>query len=139
MGVEGPKAVVGQWIDAWNRQDLDAAQDLLAPNYVRHDANIADIVGPQSQRLFIASVFDAFPDLHLHVKHLLGEADLVAARLTIRGTQQGDFLGVPATRREVSFESQELYRLMDGKIAEQWVLIDTWGLLQRLGAIPEPK
>jgi hypothetical protein len=30
----------------------------------------------------------------------------------------------------------DTYRLSDGKMAEQWVLMDALGLFQQLGAIP---
>ena len=65
MSVEDQNAVVRRWMDAWNKQDLDAAENLLAPDYVRHDANLPDIDGPAAQREFIAGFFSAFPDLDL--------------------------------------------------------------------------
>ena len=56
----------------------------------------------------------------------------------MRGTHQGDFVGVPATGREVRFESMEVFRLDSGKVAEQWVVMNALGLFQQLGAIPTP-
>jgi ketosteroid isomerase-like protein len=80
MPAEDPRAVIRRWVEAWNAQDLDAAEELLAPEFVRHDANLPDVVGPQV----------------------------------------------------------ESYRLADGKLAEQWVVMDALGLLQQLGAVPGP-
>jgi ketosteroid isomerase-like protein len=51
---EDPKAVIRRWVEAWNAQDLDAAEELLAPEFVRHDANLPDVVGPQAERQHIA-------------------------------------------------------------------------------------
>jgi ketosteroid isomerase-like protein len=45
---EDPKAVIRRWVEAWNAQDLDAAEELLAPEFVRHDANLPDVVGPRA-------------------------------------------------------------------------------------------
>jgi hypothetical protein len=38
MPAEDPKAVIRRWVEAWDAQDLDAAEELLAPEFVRHDA-----------------------------------------------------------------------------------------------------
>jgi steroid delta-isomerase-like uncharacterized protein len=138
MSVEENKAVVRRWVTAWNEQDLDAAEGLLAPGYVRHDANAPDVVGPAAERQFIAGALAAFPDLRFDVEQLVAEGDLVLGRYTARGTQRGDFAGVAATHRAVVFVATESYRLEGGRIAEQWVVMDTLGLLQQLGALPAP-
>jgi predicted ester cyclase len=59
-------------------------------------------------------------------------------RHVVRGTQRGEFLGVPATGRVVTFQAVDIFRLTGNKIVEQWVVIDALGLLQQLGAIPNP-
>ena len=92
--------------------------------------------GPAAQREFIAGIFSAFPDLDLQVDQFITQDDLVAARVSLRGTHRGEFSGVPATGNDVAFESVEIFRLAGGKIAEQWVLMNTMGLFQQLGAIP---
>jgi steroid delta-isomerase-like uncharacterized protein len=136
VSVEENKEVVRRWLEAWNTKDLNAAEVLLAPDYVRHDANIPDIVGPQAQLQFIAVVLAAFPDVHFTMEQLVAEENLVVSRLIVRGTHQAEFMGVPASDRQVNFQSVEIYRLSDAKIAEQWVVMDVLGLLQQLGAIP---
>jgi steroid delta-isomerase-like uncharacterized protein len=136
MSREDQKAVVRRWLQAWNTKDLDSAIDLLAPEYVRHDANLPDVVGPGAQREFIAGVLNAFPDFDLKPDQLIADEDLVMVRSVVRGTHLGDFLGVPATGREVRFEAMDIFRLSDNKIIEQWVVIDALGLLQQIGAVP---
>jgi steroid delta-isomerase-like uncharacterized protein len=138
MSVEEQNAVIQRWLEAWNRQDLDAVEDLLASNYVRHDANFPDVDGPTAQLEFIAAVFRAFPDLHVQAEQLIAQDDHVAVRVSLGGTHQGDFVGVPATGRKVRFESMEVFRLDGGKVAEQWVVMNALGLFQQLGAIPTP-
>ena len=138
MSGEEQKAVVRRWIEAWNAQDLDSAVDLLAPEYVRHDANLPDVVGPGAQREFIAGVLSAFPDLDLTPEQFIAEEDLVVVRHVVRGTHRGEFLGVPATGRQVTFQAIDIFRLSGNKIVEQWVVMDALGLLQQIGAVPPP-
>jgi steroid delta-isomerase-like uncharacterized protein len=135
MSTDENKAVIERWIQAWNAGDLESAVGLLADDYVRHDANLPEVVGPQAERQFIATVLAAFPDLHVRIDQLFAEDALVALRYTIEGTHRGEFLGVPATGRRVSVQSAETYRLSDGRLAEQWVVMDALGLFQQLGVV----
>jgi steroid delta-isomerase-like uncharacterized protein len=138
MSTQEREIVVLRWIEAWNLQDLDASAELLEPEFVRHDANLPDVVGPQAQRAFLAGVFRSFPDIRVDPQQIIAQGDLVAVRLTVQGTHRGEFLGVPATGQEVKIQSVDVFRVPDSKIAEQWVLMDALGLMQQLGAIPSP-
>src|SRR4029453_1650566 len=82
MPAHAPKAAIRRWVAAWNTQDLDAAEELLAPEFVRHDANLPDVVGPQAERQLIAANLAAFSDLHFEIEQLIAEGDL--ARLVPR-------------------------------------------------------
>ena len=54
MSVEEQNAVIHHWIDTWNEQDFAAAEELLAPAYVRHYPNLPDVDGPTAQLEFLA-------------------------------------------------------------------------------------
>src|SRR5215217_3544520 len=128
MPAQDPKAVIRRWVEAWNAQDLDAAEELLAAEFVRHDANLPDVVGPQTERQYIADTLTAFPDLHLEIEQLIADGDLVAARYLVQGTHQGEFLGIPGTGRPVASQAVALHCL-DGhrptgaRNAEEFALV----------------
>ena len=130
--------MIRRWMDAWNAKDIDTAVELLAPEYVRHDANLPDLVGPPAQRDFLKGMFRAFPDLTLRPERIIAQDNLVAVHLTAHGSHRGEFISIPATQREATVQAVDIYRLADGRIAEQWVIIDVLGLMQQLGAIPSP-
>ena len=136
MSSEDATAAVQSWIEAFNGKDLDASAQLLAPEYVRHDANLPDVIGPGAEIEFLQGVHAAFPNLHFTVQQMVAEDRIVVTRLQARGTHQGEFLGVPPTGRDVSVLAMETFRVAEGKLVEQWVLMDALGLLQQLGAIP---
>jgi steroid delta-isomerase-like uncharacterized protein len=138
MSVEEQGAVIRRWIEAWNAHDLDAADGLLSKDFVRHDDNMPEVLGPAAQRDFLCGVFRAFPDIHVEPEQLIAEGDLVAAHLAVTGTHRDDFLGIPATGRKMAIQSVDIFRLTDGKIVEQWVVMDALGLMRQLGAIPSP-
>jgi predicted ester cyclase len=79
----------------------------------------------------------AFANLNVTVEHQITEGDYVATRTTIRGRHDGDLMGTPPTGRDVEFAGLTISRCQDGKIAEEWELIDTVGLLRQIGALPE--
>jgi steroid delta-isomerase-like uncharacterized protein len=138
MSVSENQAVVRRWIDAWNVQDVAAGSDLLSPDFVRHDANLPEVVGAAAQRDFLRAVFSAFPDIHIEVQQLIADGDTVVARLLVRGTHRDEFLGIPATGRSINIQSVDTFRVADDGIVEQWVLMDALGMMQQLGAIPGP-
>ncbi len=85
-----------------------------------------------------AMFYAAFPDLHTTFEDQIAEGDKVVARVTIRGTHQGEFQGIPATGKEVAFGGILIDHYQDGKVVEHWVQMDMMGLMQQLGAIPAP-
>jgi steroid delta-isomerase-like uncharacterized protein len=136
MPNEDDKAVLRRWAAAWNDHDPDAAVSLLTPSYVRHDPNGPDVVGPAGSMTFLQAIFDAFPNLRLDEAALVSEGGLVAVRYVVTGTHKGVFNGIPPSGIDVSFEAHDWFMVENGKITEQWVVLDVLGLLQQIGAIP---
>ena len=136
---EGNKDVVRRWIEAYNERDLETEAGVLSPGFVAHvSAAPGPLEGLEAWRQFTAPFTEAFPDLRLTIQDIAAEGDTVAARVAFRGTHRGEFQGIPPTDREVAFSSMEFNRVMDGKVEEHWVELDLFGLMQQLGAIPEP-
>jgi steroid delta-isomerase-like uncharacterized protein len=131
------KTVVRRWGAAWNQGDVEAAVALLSPAYVRHDANLPEVVGPEAEKQFIQGVLTAFSGLEIAEQAILADSDLVAVRLVISGRHVGEFLGIAPTNQQVRFQSHEFFRVEGDKLAEQWVVMDVAGLLQQLGAVPQ--
>jgi steroid delta-isomerase-like uncharacterized protein len=139
VSAEKNKAVIRQWIEAYNERDLEAEAAVLAPGLVVHVSAVpGPLEGLEAWRRFTGSFSEAFPDLRLTVEDFAAEGDTVAARVAFRGTHRGEFQGIPPTGKEVAFSSMEFNRVRDGKVEEHWVELDLLGLLQQLGAIPEP-
>lgn len=80
----------------------------------------------------------AFPDLDITVDKQVAERDLVAVRWTARGTNTGSGNGIPATGRAVRISGTTLFRLDDGRIAEEWTCANSLGMMKQLGLLPAP-
>ena len=80
----------------------------------------------------------AFPDLKITVDKQVAERNLVAVRWTARGTNTGTGNGIPATGRAVQATGTTLFRIADGRIAEEWTCADSLGLMKQLGLLATP-
>lgn len=80
----------------------------------------------------------AYPDIQWSLQETVVENDTVVARFQISGTHQGNFLGFPATGKQVRSQAMNVYRFADGKIIEERGLPDIFGMLIQSGAIGLP-
>ncbi len=80
----------------------------------------------------------AFPDLTVTAEEMIAEGDKVAVRTVVRGTNSGEFMGMPATGKQVTMTGIEILRIADGKVVERWGELDMMGMMQQLGVIPPP-
>ena len=138
MSTEENKTIVRQVEEAWNSGNLDALDNLFAPNFIAHSAVPGMPAGLQGAKMAHMGSVQALPDRRTTIEDLLAEGDYVVARVRMTGTNKGGFpwLGIPANGNSVDVQWTSLYRLVDGKIVEHSAVMDMLGLLQQLGAIP---
>jgi steroid delta-isomerase-like uncharacterized protein len=129
------KAVVQQIFDqVYSQGNTDLVNTLFAENYVQSEGD--ETLGREAFAENVSSLRTAFPDLTATVENLLAEGDLVFARATLTGTQQGIFEDVDVTGLPVTFQTMHIFRLEQGRIVESWNGIDTTSILQQLGVEP---
>jgi steroid delta-isomerase-like uncharacterized protein len=120
--------------EAWNRGEMDIADDLFAEGYVRHDLRPTEALpGPEGQKKIARDFRAAFPDLHFEVDLLLDAGDYVVGRWTATGTHLGAWGNLAPTGRDMMFCGVNIFRFADGKVVEIWNHRDDLGLLQQLG------
>lgn len=137
--LEENKAIVQRFYDeVVNQGNLALLGELMAPGYIEH-GNPAGSGIDGFERFFIG-LGEAFPDLRITVEDLIAVGDRVVARVTVQATHQGTFMGTIApTGRQVTFGGVDIFELAEGRIVGRWNHRDLLGLLQQLGAIPEPE
>ena len=128
MSAQENKALVRrEQEELWNHTgDLDAAEELFA-------AEQAEAVKQEA-----ADFRRGFPDVVSTIEDLIAEGDKVVARWRSRATHRGEYMGIPPTHKEVEFTGISFYRIEGDKIAQSWNIEDQFGLMQQIGAIPEP-
>ena len=80
----------------------------------------------------------AFPDMRYTVEDMVAEGDKVVDRISWQATHLGEMMGIPPTGNTVRVTALHMSRIAEGKIVERWGQPDMLGMMQQLGAIPEP-
>jgi steroid delta-isomerase-like uncharacterized protein len=139
MSEENKSLVRRSFEEVFNQGNLDAIEEIFAPDYVLHDpTSPEEIRGTEGMRQYVSMYRTAFPDLQQTIEDQIAEGEKVATRLTGRGTHQGDLMGIPPTGNRVEAPGIVINRISGGKIAESWANYDAMGMMQQLGVIPQP-
>lgn len=119
--------------------DLDAVEELLAEDYVEHNPVLPDgkIRGRENMAAFWADMFEGVSDLSITEEEVVSAGNTVVTRHVGRGTHDGEFMGIEPTHNSFEIDGIDLYHIVDGKIAEGWVVIDSLGMMQQLEVVPE--
>jgi steroid delta-isomerase-like uncharacterized protein len=131
------------WDELFNQRKLAAADELFAPDFVNH-ARLVQVretppppfpLGPAHMKQLVTTLTTAFPDLRITVDDIMVAGDKVVGRITMSGTHQGEFLGIPATGKAFRVSHIQIYRFAGGKAVEHWAVRDDLGMLRQLGLI----
>lgn len=138
---EANKQVVRSFADAGNRNDLEAFDTLLAPDFVRHCQATPEVTVTTCEdfKQFYRDTARTFPDQQMILDMLVAEGDRVAFWGRFTGTQEGQMGPFPPTGRRLESEIGGMFRIEAGRIAELWVTWDNFSGLVQLGLFPPPE
>jgi predicted ester cyclase len=124
--------------EVFNSGNLDLADELFASDYIEHQpVSPGWPSGLEGLKMFVTMLRSAFPDLHYTVENTLAEGVMAAGHVTVRGTHQGEFLGIAPTGREVTWTETHIGRFENGKLVEHWGNGDDLSMMQQIGAVPK--
>ncbi len=136
---EENKQLVRRWFEeVWNKGRADAIDEMFAENGIAHglsDDPANPITGPEGFKPFHVTFREAFPNMKIVVEDVVAEGDRVAARCSVRGSHEGEFLGLAATQSPIDFTGMTIVRIDKGKIVEAWNNFDFMSLHRQLGNI----
>ena len=106
----------------------------LTEDFVDHAAMPGDLPGLEGVKSRFAYWGAAFADAEEDNIEMVGEGDILAVLYDLHARHAGEFLGIPATNREVVIPGIEFLRFRDGKIAEHWGIYDFISTAEEIGA-----
>ncbi len=131
-----------------NEGDMSRVHEFYAEDFRAHLATPQALewaVGLDGIVDMVTGLHTALPDYHETIEDLIISGDRVATRLTIRGTHKGSLITDPVTGRFIAPTNKSIeiadfaiFRVADGKIAEQWELTDFYSAYLQVGAIEVP-
>lgn len=120
--------------ELWNKGNLAVADELYAANFICHFVGGTEWKGINGIKSEVAGHRAAFPDWNEKVDDIIAEGDRVVIRFTSSGTQLGEFAGMAPSGKQVTIHEAAIYKVVAGKIVEQWGFPDSQSLMQQLMA-----
>ena len=137
--LEENKRLVRAFIEtAFNQHRADKAADYMTPDIKWHGGTLGTVEGRDNFAGLIGAIVAALPDLRNVEQDIIAERDIVSVRAVVEGTHKGDLLGIPASGRPVRWDAVDVYRVADGKIAEEWAADDLLAFVYGAGAYTPP-
>ena len=120
------KALVRRFTEeVYNRRNLDAADELLAPDFVDYGAPPGEDAGIEGYKLAVATEQAASSDLHFSIEEQIAEGDKVVSRVVGSGSvDQRELKGVAPTGVRITIENISINRVVEGKIVEERIVND---------------
>jgi steroid delta-isomerase-like uncharacterized protein len=118
--------------------DMDIAAEFVWEDVVEQVPFPGQGPGLEGLKDVLRGMRSAFRDLDFSVKEQIAEDNRVASRFEWTGTHQGEFLGVPATGKQVCVWGIVIDRLEEGRIKDTRIIMDIFGLMMQLGMLPSP-
>ena len=122
MSAEDNKAFMHRYFEAISGKDKPRALQ---------DEYIADSDEELKEQIVFFEA--AFPHYALLVDDMVAEGDKVAVRVTFKGTHKGEFMGIAPTGKKIEMRSLDFWRLENGLIRENWVLVDLLQMYDQIG------
>ncbi len=133
---DGNKEIARRFYDAINAGRLEIIDEVIADSYVEHEEFPGLAGGREGLRQFFQMFRTAFPDLTMTIEDMVAEGDKVFIRATMKGTHKGEFMGIPATGKQIIIPNGDFTRFEGRKVVEHWGVIDTGKMMQQLGVLP---
>jgi steroid delta-isomerase-like uncharacterized protein len=138
--------VLREWFQkVWNEHNREAIFELFVSSGDAHglrgtgrnagaQESGGSLKGPEEFAPLFDAFVNAFPNINVEIEEIFSSVERVVARCRVRGTHEGDGLGLPATGKSVDFSGISIARIADGRIVEAWNCYDFLTMYRQLGA-----
>jgi predicted ester cyclase len=137
---EKNKATFRRFCEGLNTADVELIAKTI-DQFVEPDALIRTplpigLTGARALKEVFAKLHQAYPDLHITIEDVIAEGDKVVIRGYVTGTHRGEYMGIAPTGKSVTHNEIFIARIVNGRIAETWGVVDVLSRMRQLGVIP---
>jgi steroid delta-isomerase-like uncharacterized protein len=122
-----------------NQKNVHAIDRFCTADFLDHNPPGGGTGSLDATKQQFLELVAAFPDLTMMVQDQIAEGDRVVNRVLVRGTHQGEYMGMPGSGKTIEIGGIDILRMVNDKAAERWGYFDDMKLMQQLGAVPGPK
>jgi len=112
---------------------FELAEQFYAKDFVNHGIHRNATL--EEDQAALKGWHQAFSDISIVPEKLIAEGDLVTVYWIARGTNTGTGNGLPATGKKAELAGITIWRIVDGKIKEEWSAFDQLSMMQQLGLL----
>jgi len=132
------KAAVRGLYDAINAGNLTALADALADDVVEHE-EIPGLTPDKAGVIqFFKTTIGAMQGFRMSVNEIIAEGDRVSVLGSATGKHTGEYMGIPATGKDLTVPFSDYFRVENGKVAEHWGVMDSGAMLMQMGVMETP-
>ena len=119
---EQNKSVIKRyWDGKWNERRPEILDELLTKDVIHHGSS-NEINGVEEYKKVYNTYLSAMMNTRFEIKELIAEGNLIMSRAVYYGTYNGTLGDIYQVGKEISFRFFSVFRMVDGKIAEEWEL-----------------
>jgi len=131
---EQNKALVEQYIEAWNAQDMQLINEFLDPQFkIFIPSNSQEPMALEQYKGWFQNILQGFPDIHYHIQDMVADGDKVSIRWDCHASLPVNNPDEPVTDKQILGSAIEIYMIQDGKIVEERSEMDALGWNQQMG------
>jgi predicted ester cyclase len=140
---EQAKVMGDTYAEARNQVKLDMLDQIYHSDVIVHDCGAPeDIRGLDALKKYYSNTHSAFSNINFSIDQMFIDGDRIMWIWTFRAVSTDTFhtpLGnAPPTGKEIAFSGIAIERLVDGKVAEEWVYFNVLDPLLQLGFMVVP-
>ena len=137
---EQNKDLMRKLVEEWNKKSNELYREVMASDYAFYSPSAN--LNPLSRDEAAANMeafWKGFPDLVFTIEEIVAKGDWLTTRWIARGTHDGEFMGIPATGKQIEFGGLVISHIQNGKLLKDWEDADALGLMMQLGLELKPK
>ena len=126
------------WDDIINNGNLDAINDTNFDAGITAVMSPENIVGIDAFKDYYSNFVNGFSNVEFTIVDIFGQGEKLVKHWRFKGTNSGEFFGMPATGKDVDIQGTTLVVMKEGKIAQERDFFDNLVFLQQLGIASSP-
>jgi predicted ester cyclase len=128
------KEIAKAWFADIDSNNFDGVKTLMDSRHAFHNPMTLEPAGKDQHIGMMQMMTTSFKGQH-HVELLISEGEYVTVKGKWSGTHAGEFNGVPATNKHVEFSFIDIFRIINGKVTDEYFEMNPMSIMMQIGPV----